>query len=241
LERPEVLKGRLTGREYVLAADGGARHALALGLTPRKVVGDMDTLTKDELERLRGMGAELLLFPAEKDESDTLLALRDAVECGYTNIEIWGALGGRFDHSAANVILLIHPLAAKVRVQLFTWNQRIFLPGRGRIIAGSSGDLISFFPMGEDVTGIRTQGLQYQPKDGILKFKYAVGLSNVMLARECSIAWENGTLLCVHTFGSEPNFRDGGNMDNASDVEGRRGYDGLSVQSPDKNDPQLRG
>ncbi|MDR1204390.1 MAG: thiamine diphosphokinase [Peptococcaceae bacterium] len=204
LERPEVVKGRLTGREYVLAADGGARYALALGLTPRKVVGDMDTLGEDELRKLREMGSEILVFPKEKDESDTLLALRDAVESGYADIEIWGALGGRFDHSAANVVLLTHPLAAGARVRLLTWNQRIFLPERGEAIAGAPGDLISFFPMGEDVTGIQTRGLQYQPKDGKLKFNYVMGLSNVMLARECAISWAAGILLCVHTFGGEP-------------------------------------
>jgi thiamine pyrophosphokinase len=203
LERPEVLKERLTGREYILAADGGARYALALGLTPRKVVGDMDTLGADELRELRGMGAEILVFPKEKDESDTLLALRNAVESGYADIEIWGALGGRFDHSAANIVLLTHPLAAGVRVQLFTWNQRIFIPERGQAIDGAPGDLISFFPMGGDVTGIQTRGLQYQPKGGRLKFNYVMGLSNVMLARTCAISWETGILLCVHTFGGE--------------------------------------
>jgi thiamine pyrophosphokinase len=203
LERPEVLKERLTGREYILAADGGARHALALGLTPRMVVGDMDTLREDELRELRALGSEVLTFPAEKDESDTLLALRDAVGAGYGDIEIWGALGGRFDHSMANVILLTHPLAAGVQVQLLTWNQRVFFPKRGQAIAGAPGDMISFFPMGEDVTGIQTRGLQYHPKDGILKFKYVVGLSNVMLGHECSVSWETGSLLCVHTFGGE--------------------------------------
>jgi thiamine pyrophosphokinase len=201
LERPEVLEGRLKGREYILAADGGARYALALGLTPRKVIGDMDTLGEREIRELRGLGSEIVRFPKEKDESDTFLALRDAIESGHTDIEIWGALGGRFDHSAANVVLLLHPLAADVQVQLLTWNQRIFFPKRGEVIAGGPGDLISFFPMGEDVTGIETQGLQYQPKGGILRFKYAAGLSNVMLARECSISWETGILLCVHTFG----------------------------------------
>jgi thiamine pyrophosphokinase len=207
LERPEILKKRLTGEEYILAADGGARHALALGLTPRKVVGDMDTLTEGELEDLRGLGSEILMFPAEKDESDTLLALREAMGMGYADIEIWGALGGRLDHSVANVILLMDPHLAGVQVQLFTWNQRVFLPERGQVIAGSPGDLISFFPMEKEVTGIQTRGLQYEPKDGRLEFKYAVGLSNVILGRECSVSWEDGLLLCVHTFGGEDELK----------------------------------
>jgi thiamine pyrophosphokinase len=199
LERPEVLKERLTGKEYILAADGGVRHVLAMGLKPQRVVGDMDTLTEGELKDLRRMGVETAMFPKEKDESDTFLALRDAVESGYREIEIWGALGGRFDHALANVILLAHPLAWIARVRLITWNQRMFVPEKGRRISGSPGDWVSLFALGGPVTGIRAEGLRYSPKGGRLTPLDPVGLSNVMTADECAVYWEQGVLLFVHT------------------------------------------
>jgi thiamine pyrophosphokinase len=199
LERPEFLKKRLTGREYILAADGGARHALALGLTPRKVVGDMDTLRSDEIQDLRRMGAETAVFPKEKDESDTFLALREAVGLGFEDIEMWGALGGRLDHALANVMVLTVPWVRTAQVQIMTWNQRIFVPQKGQRILGSVGDTVSLFALGTPVTGIRTEGLRYQPKEGRLEpLNPVLGLSNVMTAAECAVHWEQGMLLCVH-------------------------------------------
>ena len=78
--------------DRIIAADGGARHALALGLTPHVVVGDMDSLDAEMRERLARQGSRLVLYPAEKDETDLELALLLAVKENVFDIVILGAL-----------------------------------------------------------------------------------------------------------------------------------------------------
>src|SRR6476620_439817 len=104
---------------YVVAADGGARHAEPLGLTVDLWVGDGDSIEPDRLAALGAAGVEIRLVAAAQDEAETELAVLGAVERGDDAILIVGALGGpRFDHSLANVGLLAHPALIGGRVAL---------------------------------------------------------------------------------------------------------------------------
>jgi len=102
------------GLAFVVAADGGARHAAGLGVRLDRWVGDGDSLPAAALEELRAAGIPVELVTAEKDETDTELALRAALDAGATDIVILGAFGGpRLDHALANAGLLAHPSLAR--------------------------------------------------------------------------------------------------------------------------------
>ena len=93
--------------QLVVAADGGALKSAALGYPPQVVVGDADSLPAGSVERLRGEGAEVILHPPAKDQSDTELALLQALDRGATDILVVGAFGGgRLEHTLANLLLL---------------------------------------------------------------------------------------------------------------------------------------
>ena len=110
----------------VVAVDGGARHAVALGLRPTIWVGDGDSVEPDDLDRLAADGAEIRRVGSAKDESDTELAVLAALERGADEIVILGALGGaRIDHALANVGLLAHPLLAGRRAVLLDAGARV--------------------------------------------------------------------------------------------------------------------
>ena len=97
-------------RPLLIAADGGARAVLAIGLLPDLVVGDGDSLTPRRSRRLVAAGVELRLASPDKDESDTELCLLAAIEAGATRITILGAFGGdRPEHTVANLLLLADP------------------------------------------------------------------------------------------------------------------------------------
>src|SRR5687768_15193697 len=101
---------RLIGAaDLLIAADGGALALLRAGLLPRLVIGDMDSLDAASLAELAERGVELRRYPREKDETDLELALLHAAAAGATAIDILGALGGRWDHTLANVALLALP------------------------------------------------------------------------------------------------------------------------------------
>jgi len=84
--------------EYVIACDAGVGHALSAGIRPDLLVGDFDTY-KEALPE----GIPVLRAPAEKDDTDTMMAVRYALERGYDSIRICAALGGRLDHSIGNL------------------------------------------------------------------------------------------------------------------------------------------
>lgn len=187
---------------YVIAADGGARVAHYYDFKVHEVIGDMDSLSADEVLQLEYRGAALRRFPPEKDESDLELALHYAAERGATWIRVIGGLGGRFDQMLANAYLLALPDVATCDAALVAGKQMIrLLQPRTHQLSGDIGDTVSLIPMGGQADGIVTKNLKYPLNDETLYFGPARGISNVMLANTAEITLRAGTLLCVHTFG----------------------------------------
>jgi thiamine pyrophosphokinase len=88
----------ITKDEYVIACDAGVGHAVKAGIKPDLLVGDFDTY-KEALPE----GIPVLTAPSEKDDTDTMMAVRYALEQGFERIRICAALGGRLDHSIGNL------------------------------------------------------------------------------------------------------------------------------------------
>ena len=187
--------------DTLCCADGGARVALQLHIRPTMVVGDFDSLGSTELAQLQQLGTELIQHPREKEETDLELALMWAVTQGPDEIIILGALGGRSDQMLANIMLLALPQLQHVSVRIVSECERLILlqPTVRNIISGSVGDTISLLPIGGDVDAITTEGLQYPLHGESLRFGPARGVSNVLVAREASVCYSSGRLLCIHS------------------------------------------
>jgi len=200
---PDAARAQVQLGDLVVCADGGARHAMTLGVRPHAVVGDMDSLDDAVRETLEALGCELLTHPACKDETDLELALVYAVERGATEIVILGALGGRLDQTLANVLLLAHPALTGVKARIVSGNVNVLAVrgGEERVLRGTGGDTVSLLPLAGDVAGITTTGLEYALHDGTLRFALARGVSNVMTDGMARIHVGEGILLVVHTSG----------------------------------------
>jgi thiamine pyrophosphokinase len=184
----------------VIAADGGARHCLRLGITPDVVIGDFDSLDDDwELIMLEKAGAQFIRHPARKDYTDLELALRYANERGAQEILVLGALGSRWDQSLANLLLPAAGPLASANITLMDGLQemRLVRPGRELEIHGSPGDTVSLIPLGIKTLGITTQGLEYPLDNESLEFGGTRGISNVLLGETASVTLREGLLLCV--------------------------------------------
>jgi thiamine pyrophosphokinase len=200
--------GWADGVALVVAADGGARGADPLGLTIDRWVGDGDSLGGVGLAALRDRGIPIDQSPADKDESDTELAVAAAVRAGADDVTIVGALGGpRFDHALANVALLAHPALTGRAARLVDSAARISLivapaadgtPVR-RSLAGRVRDLVSLLPFGGDVDGVTTYGLRYPLRDEPLRTGPARGLSNVREWPDARVEVQRGRLLVIET------------------------------------------
>ena len=198
--------GWLQEDAIVIAADGGARHAEGLGLHLDLWVGDGDSIEVGPLEALRAAGVPMMLVSEAKDESDTELAIRAALDRGADHIVILGALGGpRVDHALANIGLLALPgLQGVVAALLHPFARLTLVSAPGidgsavhRSLPGPIGGLVSLLPQGDGVAGVTTHGLAYPLDDEPLPAGPARGLSNVRVAVDAGLSVRSGRLLVV--------------------------------------------
>ena len=190
------------GVDLVVAADGGAALARALGVRIDRWVGDGDSITPELLEELRSAGITVDLHSPDKDESDTELAVLEAVDRGAAEITVVGALGGRrLDHLLANVGLLSHDRLGSVAARLIDERTRVSLlrgPG-SRSLAGPLGATVSLLPVDGAADGIVTEGLEYPLQGETLGPGPARGLSNRRTREDASVSLLRGRLLVVES------------------------------------------
>ncbi len=195
----------LDGADLIVAADGGAAALDRLGRRAGLLVGDLDSVDAALVERLAASGTRVERQPADKDASDTELALEAAVRAGATEIVLLGATGGtRLDHELANLLLLAEPgLAGRdVRIVHGTTTVRVVRGGETLELAATIGDLVSLLPIGGDAAGVGTRGLRWALEGATLRIGRSRGLSNEVTETPASVRLERGTLLVVHTASS---------------------------------------
>jgi len=197
INNPEQVKAILRENDRIICADGGTRHALALGLTPHAVVGDLDSLEPGQRRQLEAIGCRMIVYPRRKDETDLELALSYAITTGADEILILGALGDRLDQTLANLLLLARPEWSAAQLVLADGHQKATVVRRHLAIQGAVGETISLIPLSPIVTGITTQGLEWTLRDDELRFGSTRGISNVMTAPEAHVWVGAGVLLVI--------------------------------------------
>ena len=193
---PDLDKARALLREsdFIIAADGGTRHALALGLTPNIIIGDLDSLN---VERLT-FNAEIIQSPADKNETDLELAIQHALTLNPEQIIIAAALGGRLDQTLANIALVSNVQRSTSNVRLDDGIEEVFFCRDEYTIKGTSGDIISLIPWQGEVTGIVTTGLKWTLQNETLYPQKTRGISNEMMNDTATIQIKSGLLLIIH-------------------------------------------
>lgn len=189
---PEAMKKLLQPADRMVCADGGYLLAERLGVMPETVLGDMDSLKQQPKARV-------LRASCDKDETDTQLCLDYLLEAGCREIVILGALGGREDHTYANLMLTVYGMRRGARVTLADPPVRVFAVTGQTEIEGKKGDLLSLFPVGGNTEGILTEGLKYPLQDETLYFDVPRGISNVFAKDKITVSMRRGILLAMHT------------------------------------------
>jgi thiamine pyrophosphokinase len=200
----EAARDLLQPDDLLIAADGGARHATALGCTPRVVIGDLDSLSPVEVEQLAQAGARILQYPVDKNETDLELAILYACEQGCSRLRILGALGGRLDQTLANLFLLALPNLDSLDARLDDGTEEGFLIRGSAAIAGRPGDIVSLLPLGGAAHGVTTHGLRYPLLGETLFPERSRGVSNEMIETEAGVRLDRGILICIHTRKKDP-------------------------------------
>jgi len=184
--------------DFILCADGGTRHALVLGLTPNVVIGDLDSITKEERRKIDDVGVEVIKFPVDKNETDLELAIDHAVSLNPDQIFILAALGGRMDQTLANIALLSNLQLATCNIKLTDGVEEIFFCRDQVKVEGRSGDIVSLIPWQGEVTGVFTENLRWHLHREILYPDKTRGISNEMTADVATVQIRSGLLLITH-------------------------------------------
>ncbi len=198
LAHPELDRAHLRPDDWLIAADGGARHCHALGLLPRTLVGDFDSLSPSDVEAYRQQGVEVVPHPRRKDETDLELALRLAADRGAAEALVLGALGQRWDQTLANLLLPAAPGLEGLAVRVIDGPQEIVAlrAGQSLTLEGQPGDTVSLIPLAYDAR-VTTEGLEYPLRRGLLPFGSTLGISNTMLSRHAHVRADDGRVLCM--------------------------------------------
>ena len=199
MEAPTNLSSYIKASDFIIAADGGVHHCITLGIQPNLIIGDLDSTSLDELSAFRDAGVEIIHYPTRKDETDLELALTYAKVHGVTQVIILAGLGGRWDMTIANILMISHPLYAMMNIRLLDGTQELFSlrAGERSAIHGDPGDILSLIPLVGDVSGVITEGLEYPLNDETLQFGTSRGVSNVLVMDQAFIFIKQGLLLCI--------------------------------------------
>ncbi|MBD5153176.1 MAG: thiamine diphosphokinase [Oscillibacter sp.] len=187
--------------DLLIAADGGLDHLTRQGLNPHLIVGDFDSLGRVPA------GDNIIRHPVEKDDTDTMLAIKTGLARGYKTFLLYGCLGGRLDHTYANLQALLY-LARRGAAG--------FLLGRGMAATvvrsgqldfapGHMGTISVFCPDGE-ARGVDLTGLHYPLQNAVLTSDFPLGVSNQFTGEAASVAVREGSLLVMwdHPDGTLP-------------------------------------
>ena len=186
--------------DFILAADGGYRHLMRLGLTPALLLGDFDSLDSAELAQAEELGVQVIKWHEDKDFSDADLAIQELSRRGYDQVRLCGALGGdRFDHALANIGMMALWKRRGVEIELLHGNllARV-IEQQSLKLLGTPGDIVSLLPLSSTVDGVFCEGMRFPLCNETLFAGQTRSLSNALSTDEAIVKVAAGMLLVMH-------------------------------------------
>ncbi len=188
--RPCDLSGlSVTKEDFVIGADKGAHTLLEYHLPVSLAIGDWDSADMPE-------GVPCKTYPAEKDDTDVLLAVREGLARGFKSFHIYGALGGRTDHLIANLQVLLFLQKEGAEGYLYGEKEEITLLSNAAKIWEKPKGILSVFAVGE-AKGVTLSGVKYPLSDAVLSDAYPIGVSNEFTGEKATVSVKDGTLFLI--------------------------------------------
>ena len=194
--RVENITEKPEADEIIIAADSGYNNALAMGLTPHLLVGDFDSLGKKNIPS----GIKTVELPAEKDVTDTHVAIDAAIENGAEQIVIIGGLDGRLDHTLSNLAILRDLFEKNIYAVITDGVNRVrYIRSTSTLLARSRYKYFSLIADDERVKGVDIEGGKYPLKNAAILRKHQYAVSNEITGNCALIAVKKGGLFIVES------------------------------------------
>ena len=195
----DFAKKYLRPEDFNIFCDCGLRHAKMLGIKPDLVVGDMDSFTGELPE------CEMIKLPAEKDDTDTFFAAKEAMRRGFDEVLMLGAIGERFDHTMGNisVLMMLSKSFAEAKI-IYDRSEISVISSDGDSNAALIDDGCRYFSLiaaGGPARGITIENAKYPLENGVITPEYQYGISNEVLPGKTAKATvTDGTLIVVKIY-----------------------------------------
>lgn len=192
---PLCMEEYIDKKAFIITADAGYANAKLLNLHVNLAIGDWDSISKQEV-----ITDEMITLPHEKDDTDVHFAAKYVVENGFEEVQLLGVLGGRLDHTIANM----NTLAFLTKHHVFAYAQDenticTVIDNSSITIQKNESKYLSVFSLCEESYGVTLIGLQYPLQGATLLNSFPIGVSNEFLEEEATVSVENGTLLIITT------------------------------------------
>lgn len=188
--------------DLCIAVDGGFRYCTALSLCPDMIVGDMDSLDdkvyKDIAEIKSKNPDKVVWLKPEKDDTDMLAAMRIGLEKGYRLFYIYGASGGRLEHTLANIQCLNYLKEQGAEAYILDAELMLTIICEEKIsFDAERKGYFSLFSLGEKAEGVTIKGMKYLLDRAVITDTYPIGVSNEFMGVPSEVSVEKGKLLLL--------------------------------------------
>lgn len=188
--------------QNIIAGDRGLEALYQLKIIPNHVVGDFDSVSPEILKFYKKQSQIIFhTYHAEKDNTDTDIALQLAIKLKSSRITIMGALGRRMDHALANIHILKDALEANIPCQMIDEHNRIYLINKEMTLKKDKvyGKYVSLIPLTSTVEGLTLAGFKYPLHDYTLPIGTSLGISNEIVTDTAHIEMKNGILIVIES------------------------------------------
>lgn len=188
--------------DYVIAADGGLMYCGVLELEPDLILGDFDSLDGEYAKAVEAIKAQLpekvVTLPVKKDDTDMLAAVKHGLKRGYRSFRLYGANGGRLEHTIANIQVLKYLKEQDAVGYIMDGTGMILLAQNETISFRETMDgYVNIFSLNEKAHGVTIRGLKYELKDATLTNAMPLGISNEFMGAPSEVSVKDGTLLII--------------------------------------------
>lgn len=193
--------------DYVIACDSGLDNADRYGIVPDLVVGDFDSVSSGNLKKIEEEGnsrendaqrINYMRYPKEKDDTDTMIAVKRALKMGFLHIKIICAFGGRADHSTANIQAAHFAANRGAVVEIIDENSSYTVfRDREMIFDRKEGCYLSVFSLSDKSSKVSIRGTKYEVRDCEFTNDFPLGVSNEFVNEKAAVSVKDGCLMVI--------------------------------------------
>lgn len=188
----DFIREKLSADDYIIFCDSGLKHMENLRVQPSLIVGDFDSHDNPHLD------VETIVLPCEKDDTDTVYAVKEAIKRGYDNFLLIGVVGARLDHTLGNVSILLYLDSLGKKGCIIDDYSEMKIVSNEPAYIEDSYSFFSLLNISGTAKGITIKNAKYPLENGEITCEYQYGISNEVLCGEMAkVSVDKGRALLI--------------------------------------------